>query len=171
MKTYADVLKKIHRPLLCPRVQWEYLVCENVPCEDFEQYYTVFQWYLIDDDDADFLISINEPVYYHRCIDMFVWGVCHYGTPWENVPLMFDKCIMPDNFTCNTLVLSQLMGYSDLTDFYQDGYDARWLTVKDMECVINIPALNQWLEKMGEKFRVVNYDTEKKIYNCRGGLL
>ena len=169
--TYRDLLNRLTRPMYCPRINWGDLEPENEPIEVREGTNEILQWYIIEESDVDTLISLNEPIYYNNYIDMYIWGVCHYGTPWEDVPLMFDKCIMPDNFTCDTLVLSRLMGYSDLVDFYQDGYVARWLTVKDMECIINIPALNKWLKKMGEKFRVVNYDAEKKVYNCKGGLL
>ena len=171
MKTYNDVLNKINRPILCPRVQWGDLQPENLPAEVQLGETEILQWYIIDDIDVDFLISINEPVYFNEYTQTYMWGVCHYGTPWESVPLMFDKAIMPDNFACGAYELSQLLGYTDFCDFCEDGHNAGWLKIVNLEIIINEPRFNAWLKKMDERFRVLEYDVEKKVYNCKGGLL
>lgn len=45
----------------------------------------VFQWYIVDDWGARLLKEINEIVYYNEALDMYLWGVTHYGTSWDYV--------------------------------------------------------------------------------------
>ena len=45
----------------------------------------VFQWYIVDDLGARLLTEINEIVYYNETLDMYLWGVTHYGTSWDYV--------------------------------------------------------------------------------------
>lgn len=45
----------------------------------------VFQWFIVDDWGARLLQDINEIVYYNKKLDMYLWGVTHYGTSWEYV--------------------------------------------------------------------------------------
>ena len=45
----------------------------------------VFQWYIVDDWGARLLQEINELVYYNETLDMYLWGVTHYGTSWDYV--------------------------------------------------------------------------------------
>ena len=45
----------------------------------------VFQWFIVDDWGARLLQNINEIVYYNEKLDMYLWGVTHYGTSWEYV--------------------------------------------------------------------------------------
>lgn len=45
----------------------------------------VFQWYIVDDGGARLLQEINEIVYYNEKLDMYLWGVTHYGTSWDYV--------------------------------------------------------------------------------------
>lgn len=40
----------------------------------------VFQWYIVSDQGAEILQEINEIVYYNQEIDVYLWGVTHYGT-------------------------------------------------------------------------------------------
>ena len=43
----------------------------------------VFQWYIVDDWGARLLQDINEIIYYNEELDMYLWGVTHYGTSWD----------------------------------------------------------------------------------------
>ena len=43
----------------------------------------VFQWYIVDDWGARLLQDINEIVYYNEKLNMYLWGVTHYGTSWD----------------------------------------------------------------------------------------
>lgn len=45
----------------------------------------VFQWFIVDDCGARLLQDINEIVYYNEKLDMYLWGVTHYGTSWDYV--------------------------------------------------------------------------------------
>ena len=51
--------------------------------QDEEQ--EVFQWYIVDDCGARLLQEINEIVYYNETLNMYLWGVTHYGTSWDYV--------------------------------------------------------------------------------------
>lgn len=44
----------------------------------------VFQWFIVDDWGARLLQQeTNEIVYYNETLDMYLWGVTHYGTSWD----------------------------------------------------------------------------------------
>lgn len=46
----------------------------------------VFQWFIIDDWGARLLQQeTNEIVYYNETLDMYLWGVTHFGTSWNYV--------------------------------------------------------------------------------------
>ena len=50
-----------------------------------EDYDEVFQWYIIDDNGARICQEFNEIVYYNEELDMYLWGVTHWGTSWDYV--------------------------------------------------------------------------------------
>lgn len=55
---------------------------ENEQDDDRE----VFQWFIVDDWGARLLQQeTNEIVYYNETLDMYLWGVTHYGTSWDYV--------------------------------------------------------------------------------------
>lgn len=64
-----------------------------------EQDYTdeIYQYYIVDDNGAEILKEINEIVFYNEELDMYVWGVTHYGTSWSYV-LTDIKCNVPYDF-------------------------------------------------------------------------
>lgn len=45
----------------------------------------VFQWFIVDDWGARLLQDIDEVVYYNEKLNMYLWGVTHYGTSWDYV--------------------------------------------------------------------------------------
>ena len=45
----------------------------------------VFQWFIVDEWGARLLQQTNEIVYYNETLDMYLWGVTHYGTSWDYV--------------------------------------------------------------------------------------
>lgn len=45
----------------------------------------IFQYYIVDDNGATILEEANEIVFYNEELDMYVWGVTHYGTAWDYV--------------------------------------------------------------------------------------
>ena len=55
--------------------------------EEQEAFYgtEIFQYYIVSDRGAEILKEINEIVFYNDRLDMYVWGVTHYGTSWDYV--------------------------------------------------------------------------------------
>ncbi len=53
-----------------------------------------YQYYIVSDNGAEILKEINEIVFYNEELDMYVWGVTHYGTSWSYV-LTDIKCNVP----------------------------------------------------------------------------
>lgn len=51
----------------------------------------IFQYYIVDDWGGRLLQEVNEIVYYNETLDMYLWGVTHYGTSWDyvltNIPI------------------------------------------------------------------------------------
>lgn len=45
----------------------------------------IFQYYIVSDQGAKILKEINEIVFYNEELDMYVWGVTHFGTSWDYV--------------------------------------------------------------------------------------
>lgn len=54
--------------------------------EDEDNYPEISQWFIISDNGAEILTEYtNEIVYYNEELDMYVWGVTHWGTAWDYV--------------------------------------------------------------------------------------
>lgn len=45
----------------------------------------VFQWYIVDEAGAELCRDYNEILFYNSELDMYLWGVTHYGTAWDYV--------------------------------------------------------------------------------------
>ena len=55
--------------------------------EEEDYYYDVYQYFIIDSGDAERLKEYtNELVYYCEDLDLYILGVCHFGTPWNGIP-------------------------------------------------------------------------------------
>lgn len=54
--------------------------------EETEEYHEVFQWFIISQNGAEILETwTDELVYYNEYLDMYLWGVTHWGTAWDYV--------------------------------------------------------------------------------------
>lgn len=54
--------------------------------EQYDQDQDIYQYYIIDDNLARILKELtNEIVYYIPSLDIYVWGITHYGTSWDYV--------------------------------------------------------------------------------------
>lgn len=53
--------------------------------EETESYEDIYQYYIVSDNGAEILKEAGEIVYYNEKLDMYVWGVTHYGTSWDYV--------------------------------------------------------------------------------------
>lgn len=60
---------------------------EKIDDLEQEQEYTpeIFQFYIVDDNGAEILQEINESVFYNSALDVYLWGVTHWGTSWDYV--------------------------------------------------------------------------------------
>lgn len=46
----------------------------------------VFQWYIVSDSGAQIIQDYtNEILYYHDELDIYLWGVTHWGTGWDYI--------------------------------------------------------------------------------------
>ena len=53
--------------------------------EEQEYQPEIYQYYIISDNGARILEEFNEIVFYNEELDMYLWGVTHYGTSWSYV--------------------------------------------------------------------------------------
>ena len=63
---------------------------ELVNGSDFDEetgdYDDIYQYYIISSQGADILTDYtDEIIYYNETLDMYVWGVTHWGTSWDYV--------------------------------------------------------------------------------------
>lgn len=67
--------------------------------EEDDYYYDIYQYYILDDSDAERLIEhTNEIIYYNSKLDMYLLGVTHWGTSWECVDSDFKKVYEDENY-------------------------------------------------------------------------
>lgn len=59
--------------------------------EEEERYPEIFQWFITDYPGAEVLSWNNEIIYYNETLDLYLWGVTHFGTSWDYV-LTDIKC-------------------------------------------------------------------------------
>lgn len=63
---------------------WE--LTNGIEENEYGDYLEVYQYYIISDSGARFLEEYtDEIVYYHQQLDMYLWGITHFGTSWDYV--------------------------------------------------------------------------------------
>lgn len=65
----------------------EYSKLEAEEQEEYhDYYYDIYQWYIITERGAQILQELtHEIVYYNEELDIYLWGVTHWGTSWDYV--------------------------------------------------------------------------------------
>lgn len=58
---------------------------ERLEALEEEYFPEVYQWYIISTAGADLCEDANEIVYYNEELDLYLWGVTHWGTSWGYV--------------------------------------------------------------------------------------
>ena len=54
--------------------------------EETEEYSEIYQFFIVSDNGASIIQEYtNEILYYCEDVDMFIWGVTHFGTGWDYV--------------------------------------------------------------------------------------
>lgn len=52
--------------------------------QDYQQ--EIYQYYIVSDKGAEIIQAYtNDPLFYNEELDMYVWGVTHWGTSWSYV--------------------------------------------------------------------------------------
>ena len=60
--------------------------------EDYSSYTEIFQYFIVSDPGAELIQEYtNDPLFYCEDLDIYVWGVTHFGTSWSYV-LTDIKC-------------------------------------------------------------------------------
>ena len=60
--------------------------------EENDEYTEVFQWFIVSDNGAQMIQNYTDEIlYYHEELDIYLWGVTHWGTSWDYV-LMDIPC-------------------------------------------------------------------------------
>ena len=90
--SYYNLFYKDESMILCNNIanDWEELEVMNGDIDD-----EIYQYYIIDDSTAQRLIdNTDEIILYHNRLDIYILGVCHYGTSWQYVLTDFElvKC-------------------------------------------------------------------------------
>jgi hypothetical protein len=96
VKTYKDFLDFTNESIiLCNNIAKDYdeLQLENGEDIDKEGIYNeVYQYYIISDNLAEYIKRFtNDILYYHNKLDIYVWGITHYGTSWGSVDIEIKK--------------------------------------------------------------------------------
>lgn len=82
IETYKDLANTVGNLILANAVGKRPLEMVSGFCLPWEE---IFQWYIISN--PNFLIEhTNELVFYDDELDLYVWGVTHFGTSWDCVP-------------------------------------------------------------------------------------
>ena len=86
MRVDYGTLAKAFNAVLCNNItEFGTLTYESGGCDD-GYYHEIFQWYIISYGGAELLMDCtNELVYYHEELEVYVWGVTHFGTSWDYV--------------------------------------------------------------------------------------
>ena len=82
--SYKNLFYNDDSLILCNNIAEDYLELQSGFNND-DEYLEVYQYYIITDNLAKRLIEINEIVYYHEKLDIYVLGVTHFGTSWNYV--------------------------------------------------------------------------------------
>jgi DNA repair exonuclease SbcCD ATPase subunit len=60
--------------------------------EEQDYYHEIYQYYIVSDNGAEILKRFNEIVFYNEELDMYIWGVTHWGTSWDYVLTDIEIC-------------------------------------------------------------------------------
>lgn len=87
--SYKNLFYNDDSLILCNNIIDDYDYLELVSGSDYDEdtneYTEIYQYYIINDDLAKRLQDINEIVYYHNRLDIYILGVSHFGTGWSYV--------------------------------------------------------------------------------------
>ena len=63
---------------------WELVNGDDI--DEDGDYHEIYQWFIISEAGVNFLQEFtDEIVYFHEEMDLYVWGITHFGTSWDYV--------------------------------------------------------------------------------------
>lgn len=81
-RTFAEAFQCIfNNEIIYHDLGWELIS----GTEDIESDVEVFQWFIVDSFGAELCEKYGEIVYYSNDLNLYLWGVTHYGTAWNYV--------------------------------------------------------------------------------------
>ena len=64
--------------------------------EEQDSFTEIYQYFIVDGNGAEILKRFGEIVFYNDALDMYVWGVTHWGTSWDYVLTDIKICDYED---------------------------------------------------------------------------
>jgi len=81
IKTYEDLARQVGGMVLANEITNRPLELINGDLDD-----EIYQFYIIQD--PNFLIEHTDEIVFHDdALDLYVWGITHFGTAWSGVPV------------------------------------------------------------------------------------
>lgn len=81
IKTYEDLAHQVGGMVLANEIAKRPLELINGDLDD-----EIYQFYIIQD--PSFLIEHTDEIVFHDdALDLYVWGITHFGTAWSSVPV------------------------------------------------------------------------------------
>ena len=89
-ETFEGVLCNDITKLFYANINGEYNEPELYNGSDYDEennyYYDIYQYFIIDKNGVDILSDCtNEIIYYLPTVDIYIWGITHFGTLWDCV--------------------------------------------------------------------------------------
>ena len=89
-RTFEGVLCNDITKLFYANINGEYNEPELYNGSDYDEendcYYDIYQYFIIDKNGVDILSDCtNEIIYYLPTVDIYIWGITHFGTFWGGV--------------------------------------------------------------------------------------
>ena len=69
----------------------------DIECLEDERYYDFYQYFIVDGYGASILEEAGETVWYNEYLDLYVWGVTHWGTSWDYVLTNIPCNVKPED--------------------------------------------------------------------------
>ena len=81
IKTYEDLARQVGGMVLANEIAKRPIELINGDLDD-----EIYQFYIIQD--PSFLIEHTDEIVFHDdALDLYVWGITHFGTAWSSVPV------------------------------------------------------------------------------------
>lgn len=84
--TFAKAFDAVLANGIIPATGWENWEQLQGFAEEDEDEDEIFQYFIVDTNGANLIEEYtNDPLFYNENLDLYVWGVTHWGTGWDYV--------------------------------------------------------------------------------------